>query len=188
MTLSPRNGVDLARVYGDFLGLRAFGATMSRRRVERVQDCRGYWRRQAPSHPRADRHGYVKEAILVLEETLGTRLPPGVIVHHINGDPSDNRPENLVGYKSDRAHLRNHPRKLSFEQAEEIRAAYRSGHGSQPVLGRLYGVSRSTIGSVVRNELHTALTDDDLVCYFGSARVRKAEQAKAGSTLEEEKP
>ena|SRR5208282_1011028 len=33
---------------------------------------------------------------LIAEKVLGHKLPKGVVVHHVNEDPSDNRNENLV--------------------------------------------------------------------------------------------
>lgn len=55
----------------------------------------GYVRVMCKGHPRADPHGYVLEHILVMEKKLGRALLPWEIVHHIDGNKSNNSDDNL---------------------------------------------------------------------------------------------
>jgi hypothetical protein len=51
---------------------------------------------------------YVFEHRLIAEAVLGRPLTEDEIVHHINGDPADNRPENLMVLESQSEHARLH--------------------------------------------------------------------------------
>jgi hypothetical protein len=66
-----------------------------------------YWKRYMPAHPAADALGYVLEHRLVAEVLLGRYLRADEVVHHINHDPSDNRPEN-VSVMTHAEHMRHH--------------------------------------------------------------------------------
>lgn len=73
---------------------------------ERKTDGFGYVLIYKPEHPNASR-GFVREHRLVMEDVLGRYLTKEEIVHHINNNPSDNRPENLeVASRAD--HTRDH--------------------------------------------------------------------------------
>lgn len=60
-----------------------------------IRERQGYIFIYKPEYPRARRDGYIKRAILVLEEKLGRCLLPGMDSHHKNGIKDDDRPENL---------------------------------------------------------------------------------------------
>jgi len=49
-----------------------------------------------PAHLRSNNNGYVKRAIVILEDKLGRPLLPGMDSHHINGIKDDDHPENLL--------------------------------------------------------------------------------------------
>jgi hypothetical protein len=77
----------------------------------RFIDGLGYVRVLPPDGYQGKRiHGgrYVHEHRLVAEQTAGRLLTEGEVVHHINRDRADNRPENLMILPSVSAHRRLH--------------------------------------------------------------------------------
>ncbi len=64
-------------------------------RQERIKSIEGYWMVRVPGHRRSDHQGYVKEHMVIWERHHGLQLASGSVVHHIDGDVTNNLVENL---------------------------------------------------------------------------------------------
>ncbi len=76
----------------------------------------GYVLVKNDEHPRRTANGYVPEQILVVESIIGKFLPYGAVVHHINGDKSDNINTNLVLCQDWSYHMLLHMRTRAFRE------------------------------------------------------------------------
>jgi hypothetical protein len=65
----------------------------------------GYIFLHIPSHPKANKQGYIYEHRLIMEKHLGRMLSNDEIVHHINDIRNDNRIENLMLFPNNGKHL-----------------------------------------------------------------------------------
>jgi hypothetical protein len=71
----------------------------------RVTDKDGYILIHRPDHPNVDRHGYVREHRLVMEQELGRYLTRTEVVDHNDGNRANNDLSNLTLYPSNKEHL-----------------------------------------------------------------------------------
>ena len=61
-----------------------------------------------PTHPFCNKQGYILKHRFVIEKYIGRYLKPDEVVHHINGNPSDNRFKNLKLFINQKEHARFH--------------------------------------------------------------------------------
>jgi len=71
-------------------------------------------------HPFANQEGYIKTSRLVMEKYLGRYLDPEETIHHIDGDVTNNRIENLMLFPNKSEHQIYHwqIRKLARKQLQ----------------------------------------------------------------------
>jgi len=130
---------------------------------------KGYKQVLCKGHHRADPSGYVFEHILIWEQNTGVPVPANCVIHHLNGNKTDNRIENLclmdrgahtAFHNTGRSHSTETKKKMSEKAKSWL--AYKENHPSfKPVdvqalekmrgqgvtvsdICKVFGISRST--------------------------------------------
>jgi uncharacterized protein (DUF1330 family) len=71
-------------------------------------DSYGYIHLRMPDHPNADKKGYVTEHHVIMEKYIRRYLVKGEVVHHIDGDRSNNVITNLELCSTHSEHMKKH--------------------------------------------------------------------------------
>lgn len=75
-----------------------------------------------PWHPSATANGYVARSRIVAELVLRRPLEPGEVVHHIDHDPSNDHPDNLLVLDSQSQHIALHREDLLRGRQKDLRS------------------------------------------------------------------
>jgi hypothetical protein len=95
----------------NFNGMNGFGHTKPHQS--------GYVLAYVPMHPNAHKDGYVMLHTVLMERSIGRYLKSNEVVHHINHDRSDNRPENLL-LMDKREHMSMHAKERTTIKEESL--------------------------------------------------------------------
>lgn len=108
----------------------------------------GYWYIYSFDHPHRNKQNHIAEHRLVMEKSIGRYLEPQEVVHHINGDITDNRIENLQLFSSHGQHTKYaHP-----DIFEKQKIAFKGKHfnpngefkkGDTRIIGNKFRVGKS---------------------------------------------
>ena len=75
--------------------------------------------RVGKEHPLSDVRGYAYEHRVIAEQKLGRPLKKGEIVHHKDGDKTNNSPDNIEVVASILAHAVHHRKRSDLRQIDE---------------------------------------------------------------------
>jgi len=97
-----------------FCSLKCFG--FYRRKPYIIK--KGYKKILKPNHPRADKKGYAFEHIIIAEKKLNRSLKSPEECHHIDKNPLNNNPENILVCPNHYIHMQFHRGRKSVSKCE----------------------------------------------------------------------
>lgn len=90
------------------------GKTHPRWKGGKKSDAEGRTWIHMPGHKKAQKN-YVLQYVLIVEKLLGKSLPNGVMIHHFDGIPSNDKNKNLVICENNTYHRLLHQRKRAYD-------------------------------------------------------------------------
>jgi hypothetical protein len=153
----PMKEVERRYLAGETLQALAEHYGVRREVIRRRLRTRGVERRSRGGQPgrrnpqwkggrKAPMHYYRRQSYEVAAICLGQPLPPGWVIHHLDENPENNQPENLMLFSSQSIHARFHQQLLRLQreghEVDATQLALESGGRALPPPPRLIEFSR----------------------------------------------
>lgn len=118
----------------------------------RMLSSHGYAKvRVGRGHPLADPNGYAYEHLVVWVSAGRSAPAADEVLHHANGNKTDNRIENLA-LLTRTEHAAEHHEMLTDEQVRDLRQSYADGREDMPAISLRLGVPQARVSKIVRGE------------------------------------
>lgn len=140
----------------------------------------GYIQEHCPKHPACSRFGMVMLHRLVMEQSLGRYLTGQEVVHHEDGDRTNNSIGNLRLFPDQASHMRHHHQQTAKRYNPDVIAMVRAAATDPNMSQKDLGMSPMTVLAICRE--HGIEWKKPPAPYLDEDRVREALRGR--STLE----